>query len=47
MLTLVSFPQKSSFNTIVQFGSNFDQNHANLYKWFALLNFEMQYDEVQ
>ena len=27
---LVSFPQKSSFNTIVQFGHNLGQNHTTL-----------------
>ena len=28
---LVSFPQKSSFNTIVHFGQNLGQNHKTLY----------------
>ena len=28
---LVSFPQKSSFNTIVQFGHNLGQNHTILF----------------
>ena len=49
---LVSFPQKSSFNTIVQFGHNLSQNHTilcsrQLCLLIYSLKFEIWYDGVQ
>ena len=36
-IVLVIFPQKSSFNVIVQFGSNMGQNHATLCRWSTIV----------